>query len=82
VTDKRKKIGTTDEADQALERMVTRVNDGFRGGRIGKQEMASWIIQYFERHGFSESIGAVRAEHFDQVAFLGSVAKNFRIDVG
>ncbi len=72
------KIAVTGEADKALERMIGLVNEGFKGGRVGKQELASWVILYFERKSLRDCMDSVRTEHFDQVAYLSSVIKDLR----
>jgi hypothetical protein len=72
------KIAVTAEADQALEDMVSKVNDGFLGGKIGKQELASFAIMHFARESIEGSMEAVRAAHFDELAYLDAVVKQLR----
>ncbi|MBI3556392.1 MAG: hypothetical protein HY074_09035 [Deltaproteobacteria bacterium] len=66
--------GTT-ETEQAADRMVQAVNDGFSGGRVTKHEMVSWAILYFEKHCFLDCMERIRQDHFDQVAYLESVLR-------
>src|SRR4051812_23677749 len=73
---KDRKIGKftgTHEAEIALERMVNTVNDGFAGGRISRHDLLSWIVLNFERQWLQQSLGALRADHFDQLAYLETV---------
>ncbi|HLD99207.1 MAG TPA: hypothetical protein VJB59_03045 [Bdellovibrionota bacterium] len=69
------KIGISEEAEKGLEAMVAKTNEGFSGGRVSKQDMASWIIRYFEREAFSRCMEMVREDHFDQVAHLEAVLR-------
>ena len=72
------KIAITAEADESLDKMLSKVNDGFQGGKVGKQELASWAIMHFERESLDRCLEAIRAAHFDEVAFLGAVMKELR----
>ena len=72
------KIAVTTEADRALEGMLTKVNAGFQGGKVGKQELASWAINHLAESGIDKCVEAIRAAHFDELAYLGSVMKELR----
>lgn len=78
MTNKLAKIAVTVEADQALDEMLIKVNTGFQGGKVGKQELASWAIKHLEENGIDGFIEAIRAAHFDELAYLGSVLKELR----
>jgi len=41
------RMSITSEAGEVLERLVDSVNEGFVGGKISRQEVASWAIQKF-----------------------------------
>lgn len=41
------RMSITRHAGDVLERLVTEVNDGFVGGKISRQDVASWAIQKF-----------------------------------
>lgn len=69
------KIGISAEADRELEAMVTEVNNGFSSGRVGKSQLASWIIRHF-RQSFEKCIGKIRDDHFDEMAHMRSILKN------
>ena len=71
------KIATTLDADHALDRVLAKVNDGFTGGRVTKNDLASWILIHFEQH-MDSSIEKIRKDHFDQVAYLESVVKEMK----
>lgn len=72
------KIGVSTDADQALDRMLSKSNDGFTGGRVSKNDLASWIVLHFENHGFDNALEKIRKDHFDQVAYLESVVKEMK----
>lgn len=72
------KIGVSTEADQALDRMVAKTNEGFTGGRVSKNDLTSWIIEHFENHGLDAVIEKIRKEHFDSVAYLESVVREMK----
>ena len=69
------KIAVSVDAEKALEEMVVQVNDGFSGGRVTKQDLASWLVKYFAREAFSRCVENLRADHFDQVAHLEAVLR-------
>ncbi len=72
------KIVISTDADKDLEKMVLAVNDGFQAGRVRKNELASWIIRFFEDGHFAKQIQAIRSDHFDEVAHLESVIKQIK----
>ena len=72
------KIAVTAEADKALDELLSKVNDEFRGGKVGKQELASWAIMHFARESIDRCLDAIRAAYFDEVAYLGAVMKELR----
>ena len=72
------KIGASTEADGVLDRMLHKINDGFTGGRVTKNDLASWIILYFEKHSLDGAIDKIRKDHFDQLAYLESVVKEMK----
>lgn len=72
------KIGISTEADQALDRMVAKTNEGFTGGRVSKNDLTSWVILHFENHGLDSVLEKIRKEHFDNVAYLESVVREMK----
>lgn len=71
------KIGISSTADEALDRMVIKANDGFNGGRVSKNDLTSWIICEFEKR-FDANLEHIRKDHFDQVAYLESVVREMK----
>jgi len=69
------RLSATKEADEALNRIVERVNDGFSGGRVSRMQALSWLLIQ-QAEGLSESvIQEIRAEFFDEVALLESILR-------
>lgn len=69
------KISISKEAEEKMNEMIKQVNEGFNGGRVTKQDLVSWLIQYFEKNYFINSIKKIRQDHFDQLAYLDSIVK-------
>ena len=72
------KISASTEADQALDRILEKVNTGFTGGRVTKVDLTSWLILYFESQSFEDCVEKIRRDHFDHVAYLESVVKEMK----
>ena len=72
------KICVSQEADQAIDRMMVKANTGFAGGKVSKTDMASWILIQFESQGLESCIEKIRKDHFDQVSYLESVLKEMK----
>jgi chromosome partitioning protein len=71
------KIATSVDADQALDRILSKVNDGFNGGRVTKNDLASWIIKDFEGRT-DKFLEKIRKDHFDVVAYAESVVQEMK----
>jgi hypothetical protein len=50
--------------------MLSKVNNGFEGGRINRQNLISWILVRFSDECDEQEIRAIRADHFDEIALL------------
>ena len=73
--EKIQRITVSKEAQNLLERIKERVNDGFIGGRINLTQMANWILMRFHAELDDTQIKEIRAEHFDEVTMLENVLK-------
>lgn len=73
--EKIQRITVSKEAQNALENIKDRVNDGFTGGKVNLTQMANWILLRFQNELDETQIKEVRAEHFDEVAMLESILK-------
>lgn len=69
------RITVSKDAQNALEIIKDRVNDGFNGGRVNLTQMANWILLRFQNELDESYIKEIRAEHFDELAMLESVLK-------
>lgn len=73
--EKIQRITVSKEAQNALENIKDRVNDGFTGGKVNLTQMANWILLRFQNELDETQIKEIRAEHFDEVAMLESILK-------
>ena len=73
--EKLQRITVSKEAQNALENIKDRVNDGFSGGKVNLTQMANWILLRFQNYLDEAYIKDIRAEHFDEVAMLESILK-------
>ena len=73
------KITVTVVAEKQLDEMVSKVNEGFAGGRVTRQDLGTWIVGYFQKSCFDECLEMIRAAHFDQLAYLESVVKQAKL---
>lgn len=69
------KITVTKQAEQMLDEMLTKANDGFSGGELSRQDLASWIIRYFHGEAFGQCAEQIRTDHFDQLAHLEALLR-------
>lgn len=73
------KLAASNEADQALDSMLSKINDGFQGGKVNKGELLSWVVIRFQDRHLPSAIEEIRRDHFDEIAYLQSVIKTARI---
>lgn len=73
--EKLQRITVSKKAQNALENIKDRVNDGFSGGKVNLTQMANWILLRFQNDLDEAYIKDIRAEHFDEVAMLESILK-------
>lgn len=73
--EKLQRITVSKEAQNALENIKDRVNDGFSGGKVNLTQTANWILLRFQNELDETQIKEIRAEHFDEVAMLESILK-------
>jgi len=69
------KLSASPEADQALDRMLVLLNDGFTAGRITKCNLLTWLVLDFEKTRYQDCVDQIRRDHFDEVAYLESVVR-------
>lgn len=72
------KVTMSLEAEQLLNQMVRKTNDGFTGGRLTKHDQLSWIVSVFAENYFERNIERIRHDHFDQVTHLDNLLKQVK----
>jgi hypothetical protein len=70
------KVAITAEADKILVAMVSKTNEGSTSGRVGKRDLASWIIRHFSEMSFTRSLEEIRTDHFDEIVYLNNSLKS------
>ncbi len=68
-------IRITKNAEEGLERMIVRTNEGFTGGQVNRTDLVSWILTHFESRYLNECLEKVRRDHFDPVLYLESMVR-------
>ncbi len=76
--EKSTKIQIAAEADEAVEKVLAEVNREFKGGRIGKSEVVSWLLLKVAEEMDSELIAELQRAYFDEVVYLGFVVAEMR----
>ena len=69
------RVTVTKTADDALEAIVGRVNDGFEAGKVNRSDAVTWVLTYFLKNLTDSLIQEVRLDHFDEMALLESMFK-------
>ncbi len=69
------RVTVTKAADEALEIIVNRVNDGFEAGRVNRSEAVTWILTYISKNLTESLIQEFRMDHFDEMTLLESMFK-------
>lgn len=72
------KVTVTKLAEKAVGDLLPRINEGFEGGRINRQDLISWILTRFVEDCTDQDIRTIRADHLDEFALLEVSLKKFR----
>lgn len=72
------KVTIAKKAETAIGSLLARVNDGFEGGRISRQDLISWILAKFTDECTEHDIKAIRADHFDEIVLLELSLKRYK----
>ncbi|MGE3975793.1 MAG: hypothetical protein AB7F59_14810 [Bdellovibrionales bacterium] len=72
------KITITKEAGQSLSELVEKVNEGFDGGRVHRQDVASWIIGQFKKLHAESDILQIRQVYYDASAMLETAYRKMK----
>ena len=69
------KITVTKEAGNRLNEILAKVNEGFDAGKVTRQDVASWMIERFEKSLSENEIQTIRKEFFSETVLLESILK-------
>ncbi len=72
------KITITKEAGETLAALVVRANEGFEGGRINRQNLASYIIEKYRNNFSDRELAHLRQLHYDDAAMLEAMYKRMK----
>ncbi len=64
------RMSVTKEAGEVLERLANEVNEGFVGGKISRQDVASWAIQKFAARMTPVDVKELRLSQMTDQALL------------
>lgn len=72
------KITITKDAAESLKDLVARVNDGFDGGQVHRQDIASWVILHFMELVSEVEITQIRQVHYDDTAMFEAMYRKMK----
>ena len=72
------KIPITKEAEKLFSELVELANKGFEAGRIGRRDVASWIIARFHKTHTDGDIREMRQDHLSEELLLESFYKKMK----
>lgn len=72
------KITITKEAGETLAALVIRANEGFEGGKINRQNLASYIIEKYKNNFSDRELAHLRQLHYDDAAMLEAMYKKMK----
>lgn len=72
------KITVTKEAGETLADLVGKANEGFDGGRINRQNLASFIIEKFKASLSDKDLIQLRQLHYDDASMLEAMYRKMK----
>ncbi len=72
------KITVTKEAGEILAEMVVKANESFEGGRINRQNLASFIIEKFKENFSDKDLIQIRQLHYDDASMLEAMYRKMK----
>lgn len=69
------RLTITRVAEQALVLAVERINDGFQGGKVNRNQAAIWALVRFNEHLDTEEIREIRAEYLDEFSAMDAILR-------
>ena len=73
------KVTISRKAELVTAELIARVNDGFEGGRVSRQDLISWVLAKFADGCTDLEIRAIRSDHFDEIALLELCLKKSKL---
>ncbi len=62
-------------AENELQKAVERINDGYQGGKVNRNQVAIWAIQRFGETLGEDEVKDIRADHLDEFSALDAVLR-------
>lgn len=72
------KITINKEAGEILADLVVKANEGFEGGKINRQDLASYIIEKFKANYSDKDLMQLRNLHYDDAAMLEAMYRKMK----
>ncbi len=72
------KITITKESEEAVSRIVKRVNDGFEGGRVNRQDVTSFLLVRACKDFPDDEISVIRNQFTSDIALLEAAMKKYK----
>lgn len=72
------KITITKDAAESLKELLARVNNGFDGGQVHRQDIASWVISKFMATVSESDITQIRQLHYDDAAMFEAMYRKMK----
>ena len=72
------KITVTKEAGEILAELVVKANEGFEGGRINRQNLASFIVEKFKASFSDRDLIQIRQLHYDDASMLEAMYRKMK----
>tara|TARA_B110001454_G_scaffold219202_1_gene252083 strand:- start:182778 stop:183176 length:399 start_codon:yes stop_codon:yes gene_type:complete len=72
------KITVTKDAGEILAELVAKANEGFEGGRINRQDLASYIVEKFKANFSDRDLVQLRQLHYDDSAMMEAMYRKMK----
>lgn len=72
------KITVTKDAGEILSELVVKANEGFKGGRINRQDLASYIVERFKANFSDRDLVQLRQLHYDDSAMMEAMYRKMK----
>jgi hypothetical protein len=69
------RLTITRAAEEALVAAVERINDGFQGGKVNRNQVAIWALVRFGAHLAEDEIREIRAEYLDEFSAMDALLR-------